>query len=76
MGSVQEPLAGCAPQVPVVHAVHFLALLGITLGLPQVGRQSWSVGLGLSGLWLQVDGGPPALEGATTRRISVERSET
>lgn len=34
--------------------------------IPQVGRQSWSVGLGLSGLWLQVDGGPPALEGATT----------
>lgn len=40
-GSVQEtlagllPAAGRAPQVPVVHAVHFPALLSITPGLPE-----------------------------------------
>lgn len=39
--------------------------------VPKLGRQGWYVGLGLSGLWLQVDGGPPALKGATTPVVSL-----
>lgn len=38
---------------------------------PKLGRQGWYVGLGLSGLWLQGDGGPPALKGATTPVVSL-----
>lgn len=36
--------SGCVPQVPVVHAVHFLALLGITPGLPGGAMQgAWRI---------------------------------
>lgn len=36
--------SGCAPQVPVVRAVHFLALLGITPGLPGGAMQgAWRI---------------------------------
>lgn len=80
---VQEPLAGllpaagCAPQVPALHAIHFPALLRIAAGLPQAdsnpgGQGGWA-GSDLRGLWLQAGGRQASLQGDTVRDLLPSR---